>query len=364
MILLNKFSKILIVKLNMLGDTVCFLPTILAIRKGFPNAHLTLLTTNVGKEIIECGELVDTIWVAELNDIKTIPGFFRWLRSVKERKFDVAVASSDSSSFLSLLFFLSSIPIRAGFSNPKLSFLYNRKVPFTKDFTHTELNLMIARRLGLEIESIKPPMDLLISETENVKAVALLRRNGIKKNDRFIVFHVGSNKPSRRWPIERFAEVVNGLTRRQHELQFVCIGGNQENELVSRLWSIVKEDHIINLCGKTSTKQLIHIVSLSDLFVGHSSGPLHVAYMLGIPTVSLWGASSLPIWGPTWEKEKHVCIKSDIECLGCEQEICPKGTLECMERISADEVIKAILQLLERNSGKNLFSLKQNECII
>ena len=52
-------KRVLIAKLNHLGDTVCFLPTINAIRKSWPKTHLTLLTTNIGKELIDGSNLVD-----------------------------------------------------------------------------------------------------------------------------------------------------------------------------------------------------------------------------------------------------------------------------------------------------------------
>lgn len=339
-------KKVLIVKLNRLGDTVAFLPTINIIRKAWPQTYLTLLTTNIGKELIEGSRLVDEVLICGIDEIKTLSGFWRWLKIVKNNKFNIAIASSDSSSFIALLFFLSSIPVRVGFTNSRLSFLFNHKVSFSTKITHMELNLQIAKCLGLPLgrDCLSPV--ILISEKDKMKVSKKLNENGIPSNARFAVLHVCSNRPSHRWFVEGYAEVVQFLAEK-YSMKIICIGEREEKTLVSSLQKLVKEQYIIDLCGETNIKQLVYLISLANLYIGHSSGPLHIAYMFGIPTVSLWGASSLNIWGPTLDKEKHVCIKADLDCLHCEQVVCPKGTLECMSLITAEQVCGGIEKCLQ-----------------
>ena len=344
-----KPKKILIVKLNQLGDTVRFLPTIEAIRNGLPEDHLTFLTTNIGKEIVEGSKLVDEIWVSAIDEVKSLYGFLRWLRVIRKSRFDIDIASSDSSSSISLLFFLSSIPVRVGFTNPKLSFLFNTKILFSKDITHTALNLRIIEQLGLSTKHTKPKID--ISEGDKRDILHMLSKYGISDSEQFIVLHIGSNRPSHRWPIDRFAKVIN-LLLKKYSIKIVCIGGKRERRFVSSLQTLVNNDCIIDATNKTNIKELIYLISLATLFIGHSSGPLHIAYMVGTPTVSLWGASSLAVWGPEWDKEKHICIQTDLNCVGCEQNICPKGTLECMKSINVDMVIKKISKLIEKYAVK------------
>ena len=345
-------KKVLIVKLNRLGDTVCFLPTINIIRKAWPQAHLTLLTTNIGKELIEGSNIVDELWVADINEVKIFSGFLQWLKIIKRSRFDIAIASSDSSSFVSLLFYLSSISLRVGFTNPKLGFLFNQKIPFSAKITHLELNLQIAKSLELPFDRDRPYPCITIPEKDKTELLDKISNNRKLSDVPFVVLHIGSNRPSHRWFIDRNAEVVRFLADK-HSMKIVCVGGKEEKALVSSLRKLINNQCIIDLCSETNVKQLIYVISLAKLFIGHSSGPLHVAYMLGIPTVSLWGASSLAIWGPVFDKEKHICIKADLDCLHCEQIVCPKGTLECMKLIKADRVIGEISKLLERNSGKN-----------
>lgn len=342
-----KPKKVLIVKLNQLGDTVAFLPTIIALRKGWPTSHLTLLTTKIGEQLVQGSKLVDEVSVATIGEVKTLRGFLRWLRIVKRARFDMAVASSDSSSFIALLFFISQIPIRVGFTNPKLSFLYNQKISFSKDITHTKLNLRAAERFGLLAQNTRPKIGIQIPEDDKRYILQKLSKYGISKSDQFVVLHIGSNRPSRRWPTEQFAELVN-LIVEKHSVKIICIGGSQEKKLVSSLQTLVIGKPIVDMTGETNIKQLIYLISLAALFIGHSSGPLHIAYMMGTPTVSLWGASSLAIWGPVWEKEKHRCVKVDeLNCLYCEQDVCPKGTLECMKLITAQQVYREVKESLQ-----------------
>jgi len=173
----------------------------------------------------------------------------------------------------------------------------------------------------------------------------MLGTYGVATGDPFVVLHLGSNRPSRRWPVERFEEVVDFLVE-TYGVKIICIGVRQEKQLVVELLGTEKDigisDHIVDMTGKTTIKQLMYIISRASLFIGHSTGPLQIAYMVGTPTVSLWGASSPVIWGPWCEKEKHVCIKADLGCIHCEQDVCPKGTLECMQLISVDMVINEV----------------------
>jgi len=339
-------KKVLIVKLNRLGDTVAFLPTINAIRKGLPDSHLTLLTTNIGKELIDGTKLVDEIWVDEIKNIRTLKGMVRWMIIFRRNHFDIAIASSDSSSFIALLFFLSSIPTRIGFANPKLSFLFNRRIPYSTRMSHLELNLQIAKVLGIPFDNHHPYPDIAISEKEKEEI------NKKFPEGPFVVLHIGSWRPSRRWFVDRYAEIVRFLYKK-YPMKTVCIGGEPERDLISSLKKMVEEQVIIDLCCQTNVKQLVYLISLSKLFIGHSSGPLHIAFMVGTPSVSLWGASSLTIWGPVFDKEKHICIKADLDCLHCEQVVCPKGTLECMDLIKTDIVKTEISKLLEKYNGKN-----------
>jgi len=349
-------KRVLIVKLNRLGDTVAFLPTIDAIRKGWPGASLTFLTTDIGRELVEGSKLIDEVWVSAIGGVKTLRGFLRWIRIVRRNRFDIAVASSDSSSFVALLFFLGSIPVRVGFTSPKLSILFNNRIRFSKKLTHTELNLQIPKQLGLSVENIKPKIDISISEDDKLRVLQMLDEYEIDKSDRFIVLHIGSNRPSRRWSIDRFAEVVSSLVEK-YSARIVCIGGELEERWVSSLQTLVDKDYVVDMTGKTNIKQLIYLISLAALFIGHSSGPLHIAYMVGTPTVSLWGASSLGAWGPVWEKEKHICVKADLDCLHCEQNTCPKGTLECMELISVETVLSEISKLRITEDDKSRSSV-------
>jgi len=344
-------KRVLIVKLNRLGDTVAFLPTIKTLRENWPGAWLTLLTTTIGKELLEDSELVNEIWVSAIDEVKTLNGFFRLLKTIRKNGFDVAVASSDSSSFVALLFFLGSIPVRVGFTSPKLSILFNNRIRFSKKLTHTELNLQIGKKLGLSVKWIDPPNDIPISENENLKLLQKLSQRGVGKTDRFIILHIGAHRPSHRWPIGRFAEVVNFLIER-YSVKVVCIGGKIEHQWVSSLQRLLDNEYVFDMTSETNIRQLIYLISLASLYIGHSSGPLHIAYTVGTPTISLWGASALAVWGPARQKDKHICIKSDLDCLGCEQFTCPKETLECMELISANMVISEISKLIKNNANE------------
>jgi lipopolysaccharide heptosyltransferase II len=321
------------------------LPTIDAVRKIYPSAHITLLTTKIGREIVEGGNLVDEIWISGINEIKTFTGYLKLLKKTKKKQFDIAIASSDSSSMVALLFWQALIPVRIGFSNPKLSRFFNKRISFSTDISHSQLNLKVIKELDPQESASTSNIDVCIPLTEQEQVSRILNNVGVNIKNHFIVLHLGSSVPSRRWPMHKFVELVRFLLK-YCSLSIVCVGCEQEKKLVNQLLSMLSEDEdiqrVINLAGNTNIKQLIYLISQATLFIGHSTGPLHIAYMVGTPTVSLWGASSLKVWGPPCDHNKHICIKADLDCLHCEQKICPKGTLECMESITSEMVVSAI----------------------
>lgn len=328
--------KILVIKMNLLGDTIAFIPTIESIRAGFSDASISLLTTKIGEEILNGSNLVNEFIVCGLYEIRTVKGFIRTLWKLRKEKFDVAIASSDSSSYVLLLMFLAGIPRRFGFSNPKLSFLLTVRIPFENHKHHALLNLALAKALGIEPVNKRPMIEVFTGDRITVDR--LLDSKGLKKTDRFIVLHPGSNRPSRRWPLERFAELIDLLSAEDPTVRIVCVGTAEEKPLVLSLIEQTRTGNLIDIIGETSVKQLAYLLSIAKLFIGHSTGPLHIAYAAGTPTVSLWGAASPVIWGPAWDREIHSVITADIDCLYCEAIECPKQSLECMLNITVKQV--------------------------
>ena len=337
--------KILIIDLNLLGDTIVFLPTLINVRKSWPDAQLTYITTRMGKEITEDLNLIDQIWTTSHSDIKKLFNFIHWLWAIRKEKFDLVLTSCDTPSRVALMLFLSGIPTRVGFTNAKSNWFYNHRVSYSRSCHQAELNLQSLKCLGQSTELVKP--ELRINDSDRKVVDSLLKEKNIGPADLLISIHPGSKRLSRRWSLERFGELANHLIDR-YNAKIVCIGSNQEKDLSGSLRSLIKKkNYFIDMVGQTTVKQLACLIQQCAVLICHSTGPFHLAVLLGVPTVSLWGASSQIVWGPLWDKEKHQLIHAGLDCLECEKVECPKNTLECMKLITVDMVLKETSKTLQ-----------------
>ncbi|MEK7450124.1 MAG: glycosyltransferase family 9 protein, partial [Planctomycetota bacterium] len=305
-------SKILIVDLNLLGDTIVFLPTLINVRKIWPDAQITYLTSAVGKEITENLNLANHILVSSHQEIKSILGFIRWWRRLCQENFDIAITSCDTPSAEIMLLFLSGIPLRAGFTNARLSRFYNKRVAYTLDCHQGELNLRILRRLGQPAEFIRP--ELKISESDKKYVDDLLAEKNVKSTDLLIAVHPGSARLYQRWPLENFAALTNILINK-YQVKIICLGNKPEQNLAAELHKLIKnKTSFIDLSGRTTVKQAAYLLTRAKFLICNNSGLMHLAFLMGVPSISLWGATSLTRWGPLWDKEKHSIIRADLDC--------------------------------------------------
>jgi heptosyltransferase-3 len=124
------------------------------------------------------------------------------------------------------------------------------------------------------------------------------------------------------------------------------VGSNQEAKVASSLiaqWG----GPVANLCGKLSPRETAAVLGRARGFVGHDSGPMHLAAAMGTPCVAVFSARNIPkVWYPYGDK--HHVIYHRTACAGCGLEKCVRFAKRCIESITVDEVSSAVMNLLDR----------------
>jgi ADP-heptose:LPS heptosyltransferase len=104
----------------------------------------------------------------------------------------------------------------------------------------------------------------------------------------------------------------------------------------------------LNLCGRLSVRESAAVLSRARLFCGHDSGPLHLAAAVGTPCVAVFSSRNLPgVWFPYGSQ--HEVIYHRIDCEGCQREVCPDRNKECIRSITVDEVLAALMRIIDRS---------------
>jgi heptosyltransferase-1 len=347
--------RVLLVSVNHLGDCVSFLPVAAAVRKYLPDARITMLTHRIGQEAARLTGCVDDFIVVPPARSRIALGmsFLNRIDVLRRERFDLAFLASGESSATAALLFLGRVRKRIGFADCRLRRLLSVRVEAREVELEARRNLRLLRAAGLPDALERPPCR--IPEERLAEAPALIAKAGARAGRRVLI-HPGSSQPTRRWPAAKFADLCSRLIR-TGLAQPILVEGPAEPGLGAEIHRMSLHPLPV-LQPLDGIDLLAAVMTQCDLFVGHSSGPFHLAVLLGRPTVSLWGDTDPRFWGPAWESNRHVLVRSPLPCAACEHWDPKRHTVvrgpeggaggaqppceRCFDAITVDAVFEAI----------------------
>ena len=351
---IDQTMKILIYRLGSLGDTLLALPCFHTIRAKFPHAQICLLTNAAVRadalqmeEILDSAGIVDEIFTYPLGT-RNISAILALMGDLQKRKFDVAVhlvaprgwkASLRDFAFLKLIGAKKIIG-----------------VPFApKDLYPNEVRQGIweweaerlARRVRplVSVNLLDPTVwDLAVTSEDNEEAARLLARKEFPTR-RWIAASVGTKSDTKDWTESNWLTLIRSLRTEYPEIGWVMIGAEIDFKRSERFLSEWLGPQL-NLCGKTSFRVSAAVLKEAELFVGHDSGPLHLAAVVNTPCVAIFSARNFPgQWFPK-EGGRNQIFYHRTPCFGCGLEVCVAHAKKCILSITPHEVGDAIRQIL------------------
>jgi ADP-heptose:LPS heptosyltransferase len=343
--------RVLLVRLDNLGDVLLTTPAFRAVRQALPEAHLALLAGPAGCEIGRLDPNVDeTILYHAPNEdvyfqLPQDPGReLAAVEALRERNFDATIiftSYKQSALPAAYLCYLAGIPVRAAgsFEGPGSLLTHRHRYEETIPPKHETLRgLELTQSLGFP--SVEPEMSLLPRDEDEEGAARLLERHGV---ERLVLVHPGASASSRAYPPDRYREVVEGLAE-QSGLPILVTGGPDEEDLTRRVASSTG----IAVGGETSFGEFAALVGRAAVVVTNNTGTSHVASVLKRPVVTVFAGTNPPKqWGP-WRTPHHL-ITHPVPCAPCYKRVCPIGH-ECLTGIAPGTVVGAALQLLYASS--------------
>ncbi|MGQ0720851.1 MAG: glycosyltransferase family 9 protein [Candidatus Eiseniibacteriota bacterium] len=341
-------ARILVIKLAAAGDTVLLVPTLRALRRRFPAAHIHWLVSPVNEELARTVPYVDgwTAWDGRFGSLAKLVAQLRDLR------FDVALDFEQWARGSALLAFLSGAPVRLGFDTPGQSRagLFTRACPKSSG-RHELLEFLSVASLLAEVDL---DTTLELWETEAGRAELQRATDGhdweAERGPR-IVLHpgCGTDGAPREWPLDRYAELGSWLERTRGARLFLT-GGPDEVEKTDRLARAL-HGRALDLGGGLSWPGTISLVRRVDLVVSGNTGIMHVAAALAKPQVALHGPTNPLLWGPRNPRAR--VLQADLPAgpslvLGFEYR--PEDR-DCMRTIRLEQVTDAVGALLDERRG-------------
>lgn len=340
-------KKICIYRVGQIGDIVCAIPAMLAIRRAYPDADLTLLTSpgakgNPGaKELLSNAEWIDHLEVYYSDDINSLKKVLSFADRLGKNKFDAWFQlpqdlTNFSSELRNMLFAkLACAKWSSGYYVNTLPIFFRAQLLNLSFIRETDRQLNLLSDIGIDTQKLD--FDSVLDKPEKPLSDEIIEKYKLDKH-KLIAMVPGGKRLANRWPIENFIEIARRWVNQQG--QVIIFGSAADHELAKRIEEIDKR-FIINLCGKTDLLQTAETLKSCRLLLTNDTGPMHIAAMSGVSCVVPFSARDLPMkWHP-WGKQ-HGVIRKDVPCSPCFLEECPKQNL-CLREISVDEIWKAIM---------------------
>ncbi len=344
--------KILLVRLRLIGDVVLTTPIVGALRRRFPDAHLSYVIEPAAAPVLEGNPHLSELIVApRRRGLGRLQDDFRVATRIRHARFDVAIDlhGGPRSAWLT---WASRAPMRIGYTIAGRTWMYTHVVPRSPDLTprHSVQNQWdLLEPLG--IGPADPALDAL-EMPESSQAAALvdarLRAAGIGRAHALILIHVSAGNPFRRWPVERFVELVAGLARTDPMRRIVLNSGPSDWAAARHVAERARHqlgpmaDRVPDV-GEFDLDGFRVLVARAAVYIGGDTGPTHVAATTSTPIVELLGPTlaerSRPWRDPRWFSE--TIDMGRLPCRPCHQHRCEPGDFRCLTGISSGRVIDA-----------------------
>ncbi len=186
--------------------------------------------------------------------------------------------------------------------------------------------------------------DLQINAIEHENAARALEP---LKGRVLIGMSIGTKVDTKDWEDLRWAPLLERLAQRYPEHGLVMIGSADEAarcEALAHPW----RERVLNLCGTLSVRVSGAVLARCSVFMGHDSGPMHLAAAMGTRCVAIFSSTDLPgKWFPYGDG--HRVLYQPMPCQGCRLARCEAREKKCIRSISVDSVLEAVTDVLERH---------------
>ncbi|MGC1784375.1 MAG: glycosyltransferase family 9 protein [Acidobacteriaceae bacterium] len=347
-------ERVLIYRLGSLGDTVVALPCFHQIARAYPDAERCLLTNvpvhskaPAAYAVLEGSGLVHgflrypiatrNLW--ELVDLqRQIRAFHPQVLVYLTPRRAAGEVFRDAAFFR-----LCGISRMIGLPLARESRIH-RLDPVTGTYEPEAARL--ARLLGslgnIDLND-RANWDLRLTVDEHKRAVEALEP---VQERLLLACCVGTKVQAKDWGAENWRIVLDALAAELQQYGLVLVGAGEE-ATVSESASAAWKGRLVNLCGELSPRESAAVLARARIFVGHDSGPMHLAAAVGTPCVAVFSARNRPrTWFP-WG-EQHEIVYHQTDCWGCDLETCIEEKKKCLTSIVPAEVLGVVHRVLAR----------------
>lgn len=337
-------TKILIRATNWVGDAVMSLPAIRAAREALPGAHLTVLARPSVADLYARERAIDGVMLYAGSRRQAAA-------ELRRESFDAALLLPNSFD-AALVAWRARIPRRIGYRRDGRGWLLTEAIPPPEPGEiprHQRFYYLELLRRARIIHEYPPCADIRLDGRDRARAAGLAAFAVADIREPVVGVSPGAAYgDAKRWLGERFAEAAASVAR-AHAASVALFGSPAERPLCESIAGSIRAGGVPvrNFAGETTLRQFIDLAAACRIFLTNDSGAMHIASALGVPTVTVFGATDETTTGPTgaWAR----IVREQVECAPCLLRACPIDH-RCMTRVSAERVAAVALRLWDESA--------------
>lgn len=356
----DEIRRLLVIKLDHIGDFITALPSIRRLKELFPRARITVLSAPSTQSFAAFEPAIDEFIPFEFFHVKsglgrmevtedTLAALGEQLRALR---FDLAIDLRKHPDTRDVLKH-SGARYLAGFDHQgqfnyldiALEWETDRSLHYKRSHVSVDL-LNLVEAVGQASQTRQPR--LAVSAAAAAETLARLPEDARALFDKPVAaIHPGVGSIMRQWPASHFATLIDLLVSRQG-LNIVLIGNPDEAALTQEVLDLVAaKSSVVSLAGKTPLRDLPALLANTVLYVGNNSGPKHIAAAVGVPSIGIHsGVVDATEWGPVGPVA--IAIRRKMACSPCylaRVEDCPRS-VACLNELDPAQVFEAAVAML------------------
>ena len=346
--------RIVVCKFIGMGSIIQATPLLLSLRKSFPDAEITFLTSAGNHVLLSSIPAINNILTIDDKKISSVIGdTIKVLIDLWKRKADFYIDLETYSYYSTVVATLSCAVNRFGFYRLERNIrmgVYTHMMFYNTRAAISESYLQMARLIGCD----QLHNELYHFEIDPSAKASLQSKLPKLTASSYIVINPNASdlRLERRWPAAKYVQLFEELNASLIGYQFVLIGGKEEVEYVKQIENAISAEakiNILNTSGQLSLPELFALINSATLVITNDTGPMHISFSLERPTIALFGPASPNQYG----QSKHVFgIYKNVYCSPCVHDfITPPcfGDNQCMKQISVKEVATLTQKVIQSN---------------
>lgn len=341
---LQRGGRILVTRLQYLGDVVISLSLVERLRLAFPRATIDYLTRSDGAAVLSGEPAFDQIHIVPDGGVAQQLSLIRRLRS---RRYALAI-DLYSNPRSALLVWLSGASMRIGGARRGRRHFYTHAISVPAEIrSASEFHHYHLRPLGIDSTPSKPVLN--VTDEERREATGILENLGLDLATPMVGLHVGGKWEVKRWPPEHYAELTKRLSD-AFAIQVLLFSGPGEE---------VYRDTVVNEAARRGVR-LVSVPTLSlrataaiiramDATVANDGGIMHLSVAVGTPTVGIFGSAEPDIWFPYDRFGPYRAAWVPITCRPCHSHRC--SHISCLRKLTVERVERLLLSVIRADAA-------------